>query len=865
MSEGINRVSRPVLGHASGVHLGGIGTGSIEVCRDGTIGVVNLVHSPQCLLAGFAGSFLALRAGPVFRLLQKPGRFGARGVDGLMTSVQHPVGRFECAIADVPLRIVLTVFSPLVPHDLPRSTTPAAVFVLRLRNTGNEAIDIDASFSWENVLGICGLGSRGEELSCDRGGATIAPFSAQGIQGLLNRISPQTGERRNAWGQTALTVAPPAGWTTVCWSFWNVLDDGPGLMGALAAGRFEERYDAGPLDERVEKIAGRSARKGSWDDPDPRFGGGREGREGLVHPAGVLAARGVLAPDAAVEIPFVLGWHTPHCVTSDGGADAGRFCATHHPDAIAVAADMHRRWRKDLEDTRALSRHVTRGDLPEWLADKLLNDTTALTTNAVIPADGTLYTLEGSPSMRGALGTMDQRLVSHPGTSLFQVAINRSEIRHFADLQDKSGSIPHFNGNARCSLGSSSVEYGVTRWPDLTMSFLIQLWRDATETGDPSFLDGMRTHVMRGIDFLCAADADGDGIPEGGSSWDVEHYPGCFIATASLTVATCRVILAIARHWKDAELDGRATAWLGRAQATLDGMWQGEWFRKYHDPSSGNGSDDCFVGQLQGEWVVRQLGLHPTVAPQRAVQALASMYRLNADSDRYLLAPIQVQSDGRLPARKYAWHAWPQYTQVFLDTTAVYLGQSEPALANLRQFDRVACELIGSPTATTLWHDARTGLPDFTFWFPDHYMNGPSIWWMLSALSGCTDNALERRLTLGPVLLPGRAESRWPVVTPRFWGRVWRLDLDGKTRVRLEIDRLWSGVALDWSVLRWRGSVQSATLAGMSLACSPAEGVYTDIALPNRSLKAGDCLQLEIAHPWTSSGCAMDWWNPGAR
>jgi hypothetical protein len=65
---------RPELGHPSGVHLGGIGAGRIELCRDGSFGIVNLVHSPQRLLSGFDGTFLALRAGSTFRLLQRNGR-----------------------------------------------------------------------------------------------------------------------------------------------------------------------------------------------------------------------------------------------------------------------------------------------------------------------------------------------------------------------------------------------------------------------------------------------------------------------------------------------------------------------------------------------------------------------------------------------------------------------------------------------------------------------------------------------------------------------------------------------------------------------------------------------------------------------
>jgi hypothetical protein len=472
---------------------------------------------------------------------------------------------------------------------------------------------------------------------------------------------------------------------------------------------------------------------------------------------------------------------------------------------------------------------------------------TAVNTNAVIPADGCLHMLEGSPSMRGALGTMDQRLVSHPGTSLFHVELNRTELRRFAELQAADGSITHFNGNARAAIGSKNVDYGVTDWPDLTMSFLIQLWRDATETGDVSFLNSLRENARRAVDSLLARDRDGDGVPEGGSSWDVEHYPGCFIVTASLTVATAQVVQCLARHWQDNDLLQTAVEWQSMAQATLAGMWRGKWFRKYHDPATGRGSDDCFVGQLEGEWVARQLGLEPTVDPACAIQALQSIYERNADTDRYRLAPIQVEPDGRLSDRKYAWHAWPQYTQTFLDATALYLGLYNAPMANIAHFDRITCELIGSPTATTLWHDARTGLPDFLFWFPDNYMNTPAAWWILSALSGVTDNALEQRLTAGPVLRPERNEAVWPVVAPRFWGRIRRLDCEGNVFLRLDVDRVWLGDSVTWKTMRWRGQVSQAMCNGVKLDCTPAAGgAYTDIALPATILTAGESLALVL-------------------
>lgn len=460
---------------------------------------------------------------------------------------------------------------------------------------------------------------------------------------------------------------------------------------------------------------------------------------------------------------------------------------------------------------------------------------------------GDLYTLEASPMMFGALGTLDQRLVSHPGFSLFYPGLNRTELRTFARLQGADGSLPHFNGNAHTALGSAGVEYGTTGWPDLACSFLIQCYRDWRETGDTAFLEEMRPAMERAASWLIAADRDGDGIPEGGSSWDIEHYPGCFIATATVWMATLRILQDLAVRFGETADATRYGTRLALASATVESMWTGSCYLKCSDPVSGTRSDDVFVGQLAGEWIVRQLGLDPVLPEARVRTALDTLYRLNGNRDRYRLMPIQVRPDGSLPDRKYAWHAWPQYSMVFVDCLALHLGLYEEAMGSIAGFDRVVRETNRTPWATTLWHDARTGQPDFEcFTGRDWYMNTPATWWVLSALSGFTPDEPESSLSLGPVIPSGRSRVRYPLVSPRFWGTVELEKTADRLAVVLRVEKVFGTRSVPLRSVRWRAPIAEARMRGETIALE-ARGAGTVLHLASTiSLGPGESLALDL-------------------
>lgn len=843
----------PALIRPTGVQSGGLGSGRIELRQDGRIGIVQMVSSPQRLIADPAGSFLYARWGEAFVVLQRDGINGYAGVDALQYSGRHPVARATYAHRDFDLSLVSTVFSPLVPHELERATVPATVFIFNARNVGTETKTLELGFSWESLLGCGGVGARGESLHANRTGTTIGAWQDGDLGGLhfmLPKPSHADLQTLNHWGHSALSVHEPVGFETVALGFWNTLLDLPQVLAALSNGYLDPRFDGASLPDLERSLNARQEKPPSWDDPDPRFGGGRKGIEGMIHPAAVLAVRGKLDPGQQVQIPFFVTWHCPHMVTADDGKDHGRY-GHHHGDALTVAKKISATWQDDLADTCALSDHLDQSDLPSWLADKLINDSTPITTNAVITARKELYTIESSPMMFGSTGTLDQRLVSHPGTSLFWPQLNRTELRCFGTIQAADGRLPHFNGNVHRTLGSSSVDYGVTDWPDLSMSFIIQVYGDLISSGKRDFLDEHWPTILSAWTWLVSRDQDGDGIPEGGSSWDVEHLPGAFIATAGLWVTTCEVMQQLGEIVGNEEIARSAYAQCKKARTAVDTLWNGEYYDKFLDPTDGRRSNHCFIGQLEGDWQARQLGLPPVMPVEKARAAARACYQRNGDTSRHRLAPIRTEPDGSLSQQRYAWHAWPQYTMVFLDCASLYLGLRDLAWKSLLNFDQVMRELNGSPWAATLWHDCRTGLPDFHFYGADWYMNGPAVWWVLAALNGMTDDQWHRRLVLGPVQDGDRLSVVWPVVTSHWWGRIERQDSaeSSDVVVRLMIDRIFGKSPREhtWESLRLRMPATDVKVNGVPCPLTPVGDAYIDVSLKNPiSVEPGLELQLLI-------------------
>jgi|GEM_PF-3162406 len=849
---------RPGIDHPNGAALGGLGTGHVELGRNGRLVLAAVTNNWQRFLTGMRGTFFALRAADPagnsrFALLQEGALCGAPGAARVVYDGGLGVARVEYVLDGLPLAVTLTAFSPLVPHSLDRSTVPGAVFEFALRNRGGEPLDVALSFSWEHLLGCGGGGPKGEELVCDRTGNTIHPWLGAGGVGLRFR-SPtpqQAGPDCNRRGECVLALGRADGVRPFAVQNWDVLNDEADLLRLLASARLEPRLGGFHFDALPAGATGAAA--GEDFDPYPRAR--KRGKEGACHPAGVVGAELTVAPDEARTVRFVLAWHTPHHYTArQGERDWGHYYQNRFAGAAQVAEHLLAAADEELAASEELARFVGGFDLPPWLAEKLLNDTTPVTTNSIVTADGALATLEGTQSMWGSVGTIDQRLISHCGWSLLWPELNRTELAAFAELQGADGSVSHFIGNVHQALRSLDVEYAVTRWPDLSCSFIIQCCTDWMQTGDREFFQRMLPHVRRAFAWLRSADGDGDGVPEGGSSWDIEHYEReCFAVTGTLYLATLAVLEDAGELLKDTELSATARQCRQRAADAVEALWNGRYYNKCRNVASGETSADVHCGQLEGEWVARQLALEPVLPGQNVLSSLRTLQELCGDRRRHVLMPIQVAPDGRLCGRKGDHHAWPQYSMVFVDCLAIFCGMAETGVESIRHFDEVVRSVTRAPWGTTLWHDSRTGLPALAGeWGFDHYMNGPAVWWVLSALNGFMPHEPRRRLTLGPVLPHGRSRVRYPAISPRYWAEVGVERTAGAARtIRFVPRRFFRGRDIELREVRLRGRYPSLAVAvngGDVPGRTQPAGVYSDFVMdgPIR-LAADDVLEVRAA------------------
>ena len=760
----------------NGVPLGGIGCGKLELLPDGRFGNIVINNNWDRPLDEPPGSLTALwtrAAGETdARLLRLGPGVGAPptdlpGVSRIVYRGRYPLAELAYSDRHLPVEVVLTAFSPLVPHNYRDSALPAAAFTFRVRNRRAEPVELGLAFSWENALGV---GSSDYWTRSDRDTNHQAPAGGGGAPpGLLfRRTKESTGLARNADGDYALLCVAPEGFTVSRRVAWNAKE-----------GRAELWDDFAP-DGVLDPV-----------------GGEMRGAEGRVHPAGALCAHGALAPGAAAEVTFVLAWHMPGFYgTGDRTRNMGHAYSAYVEGSWPLAVEVAQRRDELLAATRRWQELLEQSSLPGWLQWKLINDNFVLSANTIWTAQDEFATMESPTSMWGSCGTMDQRLCAHAAYATFFPRLDRKELRLFAELQRADGEMPHFNGNISEAIGKADVSYGLTAWPDLACSFVIQVQKDYAWTGDADFLREMLPHVRQAVDWLRTRDRDGDHIPEGGSTWDYRHYDGAFCYTASVWVAALRAAQQIARAAEEPEFAASCVEWYGEAmRGTMKHLWNGQYLRKCRDPKDGGDSEDFFFGQLAGEWVQHLTGLPEVLPPDTARSVVDTGLRLLAQRQPKLI-PNELASDGEWA---FTRRSWIPYMDTYFGCLAIYEGRAAEGLEWIRRHEEDAYLVGQNPWSKYLSYYADDGARQWGKW----YMTYPASWFILYALEGFQLDLPAGRLQVAPNLPADWPALHAPVFAPTFWA--W-LDYDARAgSTALRVTRLVERPSLRLKTLMVRG------------------------------------------------------------
>jgi hypothetical protein len=371
---------------------------------------------------------------------------------------------------------------------------------------------------------------------------------------------------------------------------------------------------------------------------------------------------------------------------------------------------------------------------------------------------------------------------------------------------------------------------------DGQMGAVLKLYREWQISGDDDFLRRLWPEAKRALEYAWTYwDADRDGVMEGEqhNTYDIEFYgPNPMMGTLYLGAlkAGARMAEAVSDH---AAAEAYQRLYEG-GREKLEALWNGEFYvqrvppvdqihpgapslnEPWHAPAVVNGQvryqfgEGCLSDQLLGEWFATVAGLDPVLAPEHVRATLASIYRYNFKHD-FFEHPNAQRLYALEDEKGLLLCSWPKGGRPalpFVYAVEVWTGFEYQVAAHLVYAGHLA-EGLAVVRAVRDRYDGRRRNPWNEVECGSHYARALSSWSLITALSGFTFSAPERRLGFAP-RVNGRdfrcfftAGAGWGVFSQRLdkeRALTARLDVSyGEVRLRrldLRSETAWPGVAV---------------------------------------------------------------------
>ncbi len=598
----------------SGVPLGGIGVGRVDLCRDGrfrNFSGNNNQDMPFEEPDGLPGAYLAVKAGNRERLLATRPMDGRLPCPELQFEATFPQATLTAPDALPGIDVAVHGAGTMIPHDLKTSSLPAMLLRWQVTNRQPQTATVTCRFGWPNLVGQGG-GIKEEEKKIGYG---------DGFYRFWNAPDQPSAEE--------LTIDDSRG---------LVYGNAPSPISAAADGH--------------HYLLARTTAGAVTVNPHPRQGS--------------VAATLEIPPGEIAVVDMLVVWEMPNWIDTKQ-VNRGLYWQNHFADGRAIATHVLKHFDNILAAGAALRRLLAETDLSTLLRHRLLNCCYPLVTNSVLFRDGRFSVNEGPTEMSGCYGTIDQRLAAHPATQLLFPQLNATELGLFAAVQDDDGGINHDLGHGHLEKPAAPIA-----WPDLCCSFVIQQARHAWTTGDDAFAQQAWPKVKKALLKHGRWADEGNGVAQLGklgTSYDSYHYIGTTAYMGTLWIAA----LTIARPWAAAEGDQQLVEtidrWLAAAQERLEtDLWNGHFYRAYASPGNPT-NENSHAGMLAGQFYARLLAGADVLPRQRLLACADALMQLNC-ADQFRVPADEAAPDGTAGSL----YGWLPYIEAFTLAPCALLG-----------------------------------------------------------------------------------------------------------------------------------------------------------------------------------------------
>jgi non-lysosomal glucosylceramidase len=665
----------------SGVPLGGIGAGKVEINSKGkmvNLTIANNRSAPTPWMRGFHVLVRPDDSEPFFMESGLPMKnFSKYEPESMSYTGRYPFATLTAKKGNV--EATMEVFSPMIPHNLTDSSMPVFGISIRVKGSKGGIVVVGTS----NIAGTYTNGRINKDVP---GGVVFT--------------NPKAGEHDGAKGDLCL-LAAEASDKVVQYNI-NVR---PGV--ALREKHWKHTFESHqpwlsiingeePADEPHEV-------RGDWDDPG----------------AAVISRYG---PET--ETKFVFSWYyTGRWILYP----YGHYYHTKFSGAEEVARYVLGEFTRLRDQSRAWHDTLIRRDLPEWLRDAIINSTYTLSSASVLDEQGRFALIESTKfdPYYGTIAGLCHETGSLPLFKMFP-ELEKNFLVLLASKARDDGYIPH-------DLGINSFDHptdGTTSppgWKDLAPSFILLVYRYYLWMDDLQFLREMYPTLVRGLEWTIKQDTDGDGIPDlvgdGDGGFDATSITGRDSYVGSVFVASLIAMREIDRALDKPEEAEGISKLLSKARESFSALYNGRYFEAWTGEPNPKGYLN--MAQVAGDWWTNILGLEPIADKEKLESAYDQLFRVNAQASKFC-TPNMVNEDGKIWEMScQTWSSWPR--MVFaLAAVRCRAGDGRWLEAAKKEWDNLVAHGLVWDQPSRI--DGRTGKADPEMTYLDHYIGSAAIW-----------------------------------------------------------------------------------------------------------------------------------------
>ncbi|MFH1784385.1 MAG: GH116 family glycosyl hydrolase [bacterium] len=687
----------------SGIPLGGIGAGKIEILPTGMLSFFSYQNNWRTPLGdlkeGSYGNHFAIFCDSgerkICKLLQTAGVGKYPTVESILFKGSFPVANLKYQDSELPVEVSLEATSSFVPYLYKESAIPGAVFTFYIKNPSQKTVTVALMATGRNTSGSLNNNiGRYNEVFEDDEALGVTFYSTKPLA------------HDFAAGELSISAEKKSGDVSYMGE-WNLKKQS--FMTALTAIRLDAwKYFS--ADGTLPNTNTKKVVEGQGEDL-----------------AAAVSVKCTLEAGQQKQIKFFYSWYAPNHYEGHiyekwfkSSREVGKF--------LRDNADSLR------EKTLAWHEIIDKSPVDGWLKDALKNNLYVMFSSSWWTRDDK-FSLYEAPMICPLMGTLDVRFYGSIPVALLFPELDRRAILQFSQAQRDDGYLPHDLGWERLDLANDGTT-SPPKWKDLNSKFVLMAYRDYLWSGNEFTVKDLYPSIKKAIRWLFTTDKNGDGLPDNegaDQTFDLWEFFDTNAYTSGLFLAALKAATKIAKLNDDEGFASECRQWFEKGQKSFEEqLWTG----KFYKNCSGSERRDisCTLSQLNGQWYAHMLGLGYIVNPERVKQALESIFELNVSKCQYG-GLNSVLPDGTIDdSSGHSRVIWPAMNYA-LCALAIYEDMADKGLEVAKKvWDNISLG-VKNP-----WNQSDVvNATDGSYGFGDYYMRNMAIWAIYIALASKND------------------------------------------------------------------------------------------------------------------------------